>query len=761
MMEDSPELLERRKILERGLEIKRVKGEKVGSNGKIYLNSDNKFVYTPSTKFSLCYRKPKEVDIKDIVEVRQGSLRAQKQEPTKTDKRSKVSKAIVDSACFSVIIMHKKFMCKAVEFMASKESEKNCFCEALQMFVKEKTDQHLKFDEKVWLLSNFQKADINKNGRLSVEECLKLFKSFNLQCSEKYVTSLFKEITEVPNTDGGGKTWINDEEFLRLFDKLTARPDIRHILRQASDTGDEYLTVSQLTKFLKEEQGFEDIDEKKVEMLIDTFQLKSPIPDPKAEKCLDAPGFRRLLISRWGNIMKPIHDTVFQDMSKTLASYYINSSHNTYLTGLQVSGSASIEGYITAMKRGARLLELDVFDGEHGEPIITHKRTLIAPIALRDTLIGIEKYAFVNSPYPVIMTIENHVTLTQQRVMARIFKSVLKDKLYIPPKDSANKELPSPDTLKYKFLLRGKRDDRQHRLSLNTNEDDPNKPKIESNDIDESYEKETMKVAVDPEFGNLISLPSVKLSNNIFHDEKSHPKDGSPSLSETKVDSYYEGGYQLAHYTSTRVVKSYPKGIRQDSSNMDPMTSWLCGIQSVAMNFQTNCDSMDLSHGLFRINGACGYVLKPKFLLDGNDPRVDEVSKDIKTVMHVVIISGQYLPKVEPGNDIVDPYVSIEIHGLLQDKSKQKTRAIKNNGFNPYWNQELVFPLTCPELSIMRIVVKDFDTTSTNDFVGEFTIPVSSIRPGYSHVRLNTGYGHTLDEAATIFVRVVFKPPQN
>lgn len=93
--------------------------------------------------------------------------------------------------------------------------------------------------------------------------------------------------------------------------------------------------------------------------------------------------------------------------------------------------------------------------------------------------------------------------------------------------------------------------------------------------------------------------------------------DGSSSLSEGKVVNYVESGYSLAAYTSKRFVKSFPKGLRQDSSNMNPIPSWLCGIQSVAMNMQTEGEYLDLVSGLFRINGSCGYVLKPKTLMDG------------------------------------------------------------------------------------------------------------------------------------------------
>ncbi len=56
----------------------------------------------------------------------------------------------------------------------------------------------------------------------------------------------------------------------------------------------------------------------------------------------------------------------------------------------------------------------------------------------------------------------------------------------------------------------------------------------------------------------------------------------SASLSESSVEEYISDKMHrlsLVTYSSQRLVKSYPKGLRQDSSNMNPVISWCCGIQ--------------------------------------------------------------------------------------------------------------------------------------------------------------------------------------
>ncbi|XP_068716776.1 1-phosphatidylinositol 4,5-bisphosphate phosphodiesterase zeta-1-like [Montipora capricornis] len=79
------------------------------------------------------------------------------------------------------------------------------------------------------------------------------------------------------------------------------------------------------------------------------------------------------------------------------------------------------------------------------------------------------------------------------------------------------------------------------------------------------------------------------------------------------------------------IVRTYPKGSRVDSSNYNPQTMWNAGIQMVAINFQKPDFGMHLSHGKFRKNGGCGYILKPASLRNREKsqyhPRITESPK--------------------------------------------------------------------------------------------------------------------------------------
>lgn len=80
---------------------------------------------------------------------------------------------------------------------------------------------------------------------------------------------------------------------------------------------------------------------------------------------LDLDGFMAWMTSSHAAATTPPRP---QDLSYPLASYFISSSHNTYLTGNQLSSDSSTRPYTETLLRGGRCIEIDVWDGDESDP---------------------------------------------------------------------------------------------------------------------------------------------------------------------------------------------------------------------------------------------------------------------------------------------------------------------------------------------------------------------------------------------------------
>ena len=141
------------------------------------------------------------------------------------------------------------------------------------------------------------------------------------------------------------------------------------------------------------------------------------------------------------------------DLDRPLTDYFINSTHNTYITGNQLSSYSSIKMYSLAMLEGYRLVELDCYNGPGDDIVITHGYTLVSKLKLDDILNELKKTAFVNSTMPVILSIENHLDENHQNIMAKRFKEILKN-LYIFPFENKPDHLPTLRELQNKFIIK-------------------------------------------------------------------------------------------------------------------------------------------------------------------------------------------------------------------------------------------------------------------------------------------------------------------
>uniref|UniRef100_A0AAQ5XNP0 Phosphoinositide phospholipase C n=1 Tax=Amphiprion ocellaris TaxID=80972 RepID=A0AAQ5XNP0_AMPOC len=675
-------------------------------------------------------------------------------------------------------------------------------------------------------------ADKNGDGSLSISEVLQLLHKLNVNLPRQKVKQMFKEA----DTDDNQGT-LGFEEFCSFYKMMSTRRDLYLLMLTYSNHKD-HLDTDDLAHFLQTEQKMTKVTKDHCLEIINKFE---PCSENQKQTVLGIDGFTNYMRSPAGDIFNPEHYNVNQDMNQPLCNYFIASSHNTYLMGDQLMSQSRVDMYAWVLQAGCRCVEVDCWDGQDGEPIVHHGYTLTSKILFKDVIETINKYAFGKNDFPVILSIENHCSVPQQKKMAQYLIEILGDKLDVSSiKADESGCLPSPETLRGKILVKGKKlppnidenaeeGDVSDEDSADEMEDDcklMNGDQVENmakKKLDNLMKESKIRDREDPDSFTIAALPpagkptdttdskvqcsqgvllgqhltsvfflhtvgtgcitqhfgnfghcchyrkkkTMKLSRalsdlvkytrsvGLYDIEAQGEHWQVSSLSETKAHQVMQQkATSFIHFNQRQLSRIYPSSYRVDSSNFNPQPFWNAGCQLVALNYQSEGRVLQLNRAKFYSNGNCGYIIKPACMCEGafNPNMEDPLPGQMRKQLVLKIISGQQLPKPKDSmlgdrGEIIDPFVEVEIIGLPVDCCKEQTRVVDDNGFNPMWEETLVFTVYMPELALVRFLVWDHDPIG-QDFIGQRTIAFNSMMPGYRHVYLEGM------EEASIFVHV-------
>uniref|UniRef100_A0A8C4SJB8 Phosphoinositide phospholipase C n=1 Tax=Erpetoichthys calabaricus TaxID=27687 RepID=A0A8C4SJB8_ERPCA len=603
------------------------------------------------------------------------------------------------------------------------------------------------------------------------------------------------------NLPSGRNDSIPQEDFTpevyRVFlSSLCPRPEIDSIFAECGAKSKPFLTSDQMTEFINTKQRdprlneilYPPLKQEQVQLLIEKYEPNSVLAK-KGQISVD--GFMRYLSGEENGVIPPEKLDLNEDMSFPLSHYFINSSHNTYLSAGQLAGNSSVEMYRQVLLSGCRCVELDCWKGRTAEeePVITHGFTMTTEISFKEVIEAIADCAFKTSPFPIILSFENHVdSPKQQAKMAEYCKAIFGDMLLMEPLEKypleAGVPLPSPQDLMGKILVKNKK--KSHKSSdgsakkklseqaSNTCSDsssvfEPSSPSAgeteseEEEDDDDDCKKSSMdegtagsEAFATEEMSTLVNYIQPVKFECFETAKKINRSFEMSSFVETKgLEQLTKSPVEFVEYNKLQLSRIYPKGTRVDSSNYMPQVFWNAGCQLVALNFQTLDLSMQLNLGMFEYNGRCGYRLKPEFMRRPDkhfDPFTEStVDGIVANTLSVKIISGQFLSDKKVGT-----YVEIDMFGLPVDTRRKafKTKTLPGNAINPVWDEEpIVFKkVVLPSLSSLRIAVFE----EGGKFIGHRIIPVSAIRPGYHYISLRNEKNQSLTLPA-IFVYIEVK----
>lgn len=494
-------------------------------------------------------------------------------------------------------------------------------------------------------------------------------------------------------------------------------------------------------------------------------------------ECIDSDRFEVYLMSVENDIFDPAKEEFDQSLmnSRPLSDFWINSSHNTYLTGDQLRSHSSVEMYTQALYQGCRCLELDCWDGPEDlmpiTPVITHGHTLTSKITFRAVIEAVKMFLDEDpNCYPVILSLENHCSIPFQQEMANCMINILKDSLYVPSEESSGNSIPSADILKGKAILKGKRTassgDWVHPDSESDSDSDSEGQVVNcicTRTRNPKSKVPKVKVNICPELSAITYFDSRHMES--IEESVNSPPNYMHSFSERvvhkfSIDNTLRAGWMS--FNRTHMTRTYPSYItRLASTNYNPLPAWSVGSQLVALNLQIPDPSTRLNDGRFRENGGCGYVLKP------NSITMVDASPPHPVTLYVKVLCGNCLPKPKgkKTGERIDPYIEVTLFDGLNNngdvlKPSHRTHHVENNGFNPVWNQDTFkYEIHNPDVAMLQLTVLDNDLVE-HDFIASASVPVSCIRQGYRSVKLfdshNTRSGPF--ECASLLIEVKITP---
>ncbi|KAF2727272.1 PLC-like phosphodiesterase [Polyplosphaeria fusca] len=542
-----------------------------------------------------------------------------------------------------------------------------------------------------------------------------------------------------PELQAGGGT-AGDAAKARAVDYLS--PTATGYLKHAyDDVNKRYnlTTAEGRAKWVKEEQQGPDRD---VELLQDgSFSH-----------------FAAYFTSGAANVMGPIAAV---DTSYPISNYFVSSSHNTYLTGNQLSSESNVDAYRNVLRRGCRCVEIDVWDGEppsssssedeapgaqkkkkdkpelgirkrlelrfgrkgasheekekpqappkdgdkvtpwisntstRAEPRVLHGYTLTKETSFRAVCASIRDHAFETSSLPVIISLEVHTSPEQQEIMVEImteyWKGMLVDLPLDPAQSSDKLVLPTLKELENKILVKVKyippKPVEEAKPATLQAPSEPLKHTATESTTSSSSEEipDGLKKPPAPKAKITEALSRLGIYTRAYHFKSlDQPEASIPthvfSLSEKALLEVHETQPSaLFKHNKNFFMRAYPKGLRLNSSNLNPSVFWRAGVQIVALNWQRWDGGMMQNEAMFA--GTSGWVLKPEGYRSSSKETTQKTAIPHHNMdLSIEFLAGQDIPKPpeEDNPKNFKPYVKVELH--VEKREEREGQPIPGGG---------------------------------------------------------------------------------
>ncbi|KAI8034963.1 hypothetical protein M5D96_012310 [Drosophila gunungcola] len=623
---------------------------------------------------------------------------------------------------------------------------------------------------------------VDKSGRIPVKNIIKLFAQ-NKEDRKRVEKAL--DVTGLPSgkVDSISVSKFQFEDFYNLYKYLTQRSEVERLFDSiVGNSKRKCMSIAQLVEFLNKTQRDPRLNEilypyanpARAKELIQQYE-PNKFNAQKGQLSLD--GFLRYLMGDDNPIMAPNKLDLCDDMDQPMSHYFINSSHNTYLTGHQLTGKSSVEIYRQCLLAGCRCVELDFWNGRTEEPVIVHGYTFVPEIFAKDVLEAIAESAFKTSEYPVILSFENHCNPRQQAKIANYCREIFGDMLLDKPLDShplePNMDLPPPAMLRRKIIIKNKKKHHHHhhhhhhKKPAQVGTPAANNKLTTANSVDAKAAAQQVAAAAAHEDGGVArSTANGDIGTGTGTGTGSATAGHAPPLQQIRQSSKDSTGSSDSDSSSDD--ESLPNTTPNPPSGNEPppekaqketeagaeISALVNYVQPIHFSSFENAEKKNRCYEMSSFDEKQATTLlkeRPIEFVNYNKHQLSRVYPagtrfDSSNFMpqlfwnagcQLVALNFQTLDlamQLNLGIFEANTFVEVDMYGLPADtvRKKFRTKTVRDNGMNPVYDEEpFVFKkVVLPELASIRIAAYE----EGGKLIGHRVLPVIGLCPGYRHV---------------------------
>ena len=207
---------------------------------------------------------------------------------------------------------------------------------------------------------------------------------------------------------------------------------------------------------------------------------------------------------------------------------------------------------------------------------------------------------------------------------------------------------------------------------------------------------------------------------------------------------------EVYNYSRRHILRVYPAAWKVDSRNFDPCPSWSLGACAVALNWQTWDKAMWINQGRFMVNGNCGYVKKPSWMLHGEDGALPCPPIRDTRLLRVHIYSAcikpagkrhLFIPCTSGASSQDNDSISFKawLKGMPTDSTKRIIPAMDLGNGKLRIETTFEFKLSYPEMAVLLFIAKQENDGDEGGGSSYFSLPLATLKVGQYKLMLMDG----------------------